>query len=172
MSKMTTSRASRAANGDPARSATEVQPSAASDPFAMARCGGSPRTGTSASGTSTGATTAAVNPDALQISSSVLETRSSSDQLTETLPLFGGAPSTGATAKRASSVRSSATKVRTSRPSLSDRLTASLINAGLVCGITPSSTRKLSGGKVAVLAFAMPAGRPSGALSNAQREGS
>jgi hypothetical protein len=48
-------------------------------------------------------------------------------------------------AKLALTARSSETKACTSLPSLSDRLTPSLISAGLVCGIIPLSMRDSSG---------------------------
>lgn len=85
------------------------------------------------------------------INSLVLASTSSSGQTTETPCLFGGTLSTTA-GKKASTVRSSATKARTGRPSLSDRLTPSLITAGLIRGITPSLIRRLSG--VPIRAFA------------------
>lgn len=127
-------------------------------PFVAGRSGGSPRTGIIPSAISTGATTAAPNPNASLTSLSDLATRSSCEPPRETLPLFGDAPSTGATTRKASSVRFSGTKVRTKQRSLSDRLTASLITSGLVCGITPSSIRKLSRQPIRVLAFSMPGG--------------
>jgi hypothetical protein len=151
---------------------TEAEPSASdSNPFVTAPCGGSLRTATSACATSTGATTAAGSRAARRTSLSGRATRSSCAQLVETLPLFGGAQSTGGTDRKASNAPSSATRVRTSRPSLSDRLTASLITSGLVCGITPSSMRKLSGVTVEVLAFAMPDGARSGATASALKGG-
>ena len=66
--------------------------------------------------------------------------------------LFGELQPIDRMAKKASNVRSSATKGRSDRPSLSDRQTQSLITAGLVAGTTPSSIRMLSG--VAIRDFA------------------
>jgi hypothetical protein len=76
----------------------------------------------------------------------------------ETLFSSGGEPNTGLTNRTALNAPCSATKGRTYRRSLSDRLTQSLITAGLVCGITPSSIRQLSGQPIRVLAFDMPDG--------------
>jgi hypothetical protein len=131
---------------------------AVSDPFVSDLFGGSPRTATSASATSTGGTTAPQSRGARRTSLSVPATRSSCEQPMETPPSCGAERSTAATIRKASNARSFGTRVRTYRRSLSDRQTASLITAGLVCGITPSSTRKLSGAKVAVLAFDTPGG--------------
>lgn len=127
-------------------------------PFVKAHTGGSRRTETYPSATYTGATTAAESRSERRTYASVPATRSSCDQLTATLPLFGGEANTGLTAKPGSNAPCSATRVRSSRPSLSDRLTRSLITAGLVCGITPLSIRKLSGQPIRVLAFAEPDG--------------
>ncbi len=60
--------------------------------------------------------------------------------------------------KKASTVPYSETKDLTSPASLSDRLTLSLISAGLVCGITPTSIRGASNQPIRVLAFDMPVG--------------
>lgn len=76
------------------------------------------------------------------------EKKSSSELMQEMQFSFGGLPSTAPIAKRASNARSFATRVRSDRPSLSDRLTQSLITAGLVRGITPSSIRKQSGAAI------------------------
>ena len=77
----------------------------------------------------------------------VQERRLSSEPETPTLCLSGGSSSTPA-GKKASTARYSGTKVRTDRPSLSDKLTQSLITAGLVKGITHTSIRKLSGAPI------------------------
>ena len=74
------------------------------------------------------------------------------------LPLHGDGLNIATTDSRASNAACSATKGRTSRRSLSDRLTRSLIDAGLVCGTTPSSIRQLSGQPIRVLAFDTLAG--------------
>lgn len=132
------------------------------DPFATARSGGSPRMVTPVAGISTGATTAAGKASERQTCSSGLETRSSSDQLMATRYLLGDELNTDETASKALSAPSSETRVRTSRRSLSDKLTRSLITSGLVCGITPSSIRALSGQPIRVLAFSGPAGGAAG----------
>lgn len=124
----------------------------------LGRVGGSRKTAISASATSTAATTAAANPSAPRTSSLALATRSFCEPLQAMLPLSGAERNTAATGKRASNVPSFGTRARSSRPSLSDRLTASLITSGLVCGITPSSLRKLSDQPIRVLAFDMPDG--------------
>ena len=128
------------------------------NPFVMARCGGSQRTAICPSATSTGVTTAAGSPSERLTSLSGRETRSSCAQLTATLPLRGDGLNIATTDSRASNAACSATKGRTSRRSLSDRLTRSLIDAGLVCGTTPSSIRQLSGQPIRVLAFDGPDG--------------
>lgn len=135
------------------------------DPFLAGLFGGLPKTATSASETSTGGTTARANPRTSRTSLSVQVTNSSSEAERVTRHSRGAIRSTGATASKASSATYSAMKARTSRRSLSDRLTLSLISAGLVCGITPSSTRKQSGaeGAVRVFAFARPVGRVAAA---------
>jgi hypothetical protein len=66
-----------------------------------------------------------------------------------TLSLFGETTSTiPFQSKRGSNARSSATKVRSYLPSLCDRLTPSLITAGLVRGITPKSVRRRLGAEI------------------------
>lgn len=62
----------------------------------------------------------------------------------ETLCSSGAGSATPA-GNKASTVPSSETKARTEQVSLSDRLTQSLITAGLVCGTIPSSMRDVSG---------------------------
>jgi hypothetical protein len=52
----------------------------------------------------------------------------------------------------------SATKAQLSRHSLSDRLTLSLITAGLVRGITPTSTRKRLGAAIPDFVLLLPDG--------------
>jgi hypothetical protein len=61
----------------------------------------------------------------------------------ETLSLCGGVLSTQA-GKKESIARSLETNRNTSAQTLSDRLTPSLISAGLVCGIIPMSMRDVS----------------------------
>jgi hypothetical protein len=75
----------------------------------------------------------------------------------QTPSLFGGDLSTTPDS-RESTVPCSETKARSYHRSLSDRLTPSLISAGLVKGITPMSIRQLSGQPIRVLAFDMPDG--------------
>lgn len=77
-------------------------------------------------------------------SSSAPASASSYAPIAPTLDLFGVASSTIA-ASEGSTARSSATKGRSYRPSLSDRLTPLLISSGLVRGTTPSWIRKRSG---------------------------
>ena len=128
------------------------------DPFVSGLFGGLPKTATSASAISTGDTTVPVSPSETVTSSSVPATGLSFARQKGTQRSRGDIRDTGATDKKASNATSSATKARTSRRSLSDRLTPSLISAGLVKGITPSSTRKQSGQPILVLAFDTPAG--------------
>lgn len=66
----------------------------------------------------------------------------------ETPCLFGELRSTELTAKKASSAPSSGTNRASRRPSLSDRLTPSLIFAGLVRGTTPLSIRRQLGAHI------------------------
>lgn len=140
-----------------------------SPPFPMGRSGGSRRTAISASATSTGATIRRGSRSARLTLLSDPETKSSCGQQLATRLLFGDEASTAGTSKPASSARCSVTRASRYRPSLSDRPTASLITSGLVCGITPSSIRKLSGQPIRVLAFDGPdgsdAGSPTGACS-------
>jgi len=127
------------------------------DPFEMVPSGGSPRTGTGLASRSIGAITAAESRDERQISLSAPAKPSFCEPRQLTLFSSGESSSTTA-ASKASAALCSATKVRTNRRSLSDRLTSSLITAGLVKGITPSSIRQLSGQPIRVLAFDVLAG--------------
>jgi hypothetical protein len=70
-----------------------------------------------------------------------------SEPETVTPCLFGESSSTPADSKE-SIAPSSATRVRSDLPTLSDRLTQSLITAGLVKGITHTSIRKQSGAAI------------------------
>lgn len=63
----------------------------------------------------------------------------------ETLSLFGERLNTGRMAKKALNARSFGTRAQSDRLSLSDRLTQSLITAGLVRGTTPLSIRRQCG---------------------------
>jgi hypothetical protein len=65
----------------------------------------------------------------------------------ETLSLSGGDLRTRR-ANQASTAQSSETSPPASQASLSDRLTPSLISAGLVCGIIPTSMRSESGQQI------------------------
>ena len=120
--------------------------------------GGSPRTETSQSAISTVGTTVRASRNELVTSLSDLAPRSSSEAQQVTPRLSGDTQSIGGTTKLESSVRFSEMKERGSRRSLSDRLTLSLISAGLVCGISPSLTRKQSGQPILVLALDTPDG--------------
>lgn len=147
---------------------------AATDPFATGLFGGSPKTAISASETSIGGTTVQSGHARPATSSSGRATRSFSEPLTAMPPSFGEERNIDGTTKLAPNARSSATRARTYRRSLSDKLTLSLIASGLVCGITPSSTRKQSGQPIQVLALNTPGGpavavRP-GAGSSFSRE--
>ena len=74
---------------------------------------------------------------------------SSCGQRELTPSLFGETISTIQSQNRTvSSAPSSATKGRSYRPSLSDRLTQSLITSGLVRGTTPKSIRKQCGAQI------------------------
>ena len=126
-------------------------------PFVMGRFGGSRKTATDHAAISTGATTAAGRASGLQTYSSAPAKSSLFEQPKPTQFLCGAGSSTTAV-RQASVAPSSAMKGRTSRRSLSDKLTPSLITSGLVCGITPSSIRQLSGQPIRVLAFDTPAG--------------
>ena len=137
-------------------------------PFVMDLFGGSPKTVTYASAISTGGTTAPESQSGSATSLSDRETRSSFARPKAMPSSHGAFHDTDETDRKASSAVSSATKARTSRRSLSDRLTLSLISSGLVCGTTPSLTRKQSGQPIQVLALDTPGG---GAAAR-QREGS
>ena len=53
----------------------------------------------------------------------------------------------------------SATRDHAEALTLSDRLTPSLISAGLVCGITPTSTREKCGAPIPAFVLLLPDGR-------------
>jgi hypothetical protein len=128
------------------------------DPFVTGLFGGLPKTATSASETYSEGTTVRGSRGGTATLLLVPATNSSSEQPRETRRSRGDSHDTGATGKMASNAPSFATKARTSRRSLSDRLTPSLMSRGLVCGTTPSSTRKQSGQPILVLALDMPGG--------------
>lgn len=73
--------------------------------------------------------------------------RSSFEPEQETPDLFGDRSSATAQ-KEASTAPFSETRVRSCRPSLSDRLTLSLMRSGLVAGTTPTSIRKRCGAAI------------------------
>lgn len=133
--------------------------------------GGSLRTETSQSATSSEPTTVRGSQSARPTSLSGRAKRSSSARQKATRHLRGASLITGETVRPELSAQSSATAARTYRRSLSDRLTLSLISAGLVCGISPSLTRKQSGQPILVLALDTPDGgdaarRNAGSLSS------
>ncbi|MFQ6183608.1 hypothetical protein ACLMJV_16895 [Sinorhizobium meliloti] len=111
----------------------------------MSRFGTSPKMVTGPASLCSGGTTPARTNGRSKISSSDPESTSFSELMTETPSLFGELLSTARTVKKASSARSSETKASTSRQSLSDRLTKSLITAGLIKGTTPSLVRQTFG---------------------------
>lgn len=129
------------------------------DPFATGLFGGLPKTATEPASPSMSATTAPTDTETGEsaTSSSAPEKRSRSARKRATPCSSGGNSSTTA-ASLASTVPCSETSPGTSRRSLSDRLTQSLITAGLVKGITPTSTRQQFGQPIRVLAFDTPDG--------------
>lgn len=134
---------------------------------ALVPFGGSRRTATCASATSIDGITARANRSerATLLSAPAIK---SSFELPMAMPhLHGDTRATGKTGRKASNAACSATKARTYRPSLSDRLTRSLISSGLVCGITPSSIRKASNQPIRGLAF----GTPDGGAAPKQQSG-
>ena len=109
------------------------------------RSGISPRTATDPVSLSSDDTILATTKSRSKGRLSVPESTSSCEPMKAMPSLFGELPVIGRTGKKASNARSSATKATTSRPSLSDRLTQSLITHGLIRGTTPSLIRRLSG---------------------------
>jgi len=71
-----------------------------------------------------------------------------SSELPVQMPFLFGENSSMVPASLESTVPSSEMKVRIYHPTLSDRLTQSLISVGLVKGITPMSTRKQLGARI------------------------
>ena len=129
------------------------------DPFVTGLFGGLPEMVTSHVSTYTDGTTAQQKASAPMVNSSALAKQSSCAQQSPQPSLSGEnslmMPSRN---KRVSIAQSSATKARIRRPSLSDRLTPLLINAGLVCGITPTSIRQALGQPIRVFAFSKQGG--------------
>lgn len=70
------------------------------------------------------------------------------EPMQQTLFSSGGTSDIDTIGSKASTAQSFETRARTRLPSLSDRLTQSLITAGLVRGITPSSIRNQSGAAI------------------------
>jgi hypothetical protein len=95
--------------------------------------------------------------------SSVPESGSSYGLTQQMRFLFGDTNATDTTSSKALTVRFSETRARTARQSLSDRLTQSLITAGLVKGITPLSVRATSGLAIRDFAFLPLDGDDAGA---------
>ena len=123
--------------------------------------GGSQRTGTDLVSPSTNATTPLTNiaTGGNDAYSSAQAKRSPSERKNRTHYSSGESSSRPTPAdKSASTAPCSETRDRTYRPSLSDRLTQSLITAGLVKGITPTSIRGASNQPIRVLAFDTPDG--------------
>ncbi len=129
------------------------------DPFGQGLFGGLPKMVIAPSSRFMSGTTVPTNTktDGNEAYSQALAKRSSSERQNRRPRLYGASSSMTA-GKPASTVPSSETKVRTYRASLSDRLTPSLISAGLVNGITPTSTRQVSGQAIRVFAFLRQAG--------------
>jgi hypothetical protein len=117
----------------------------ASDPFVMARFGGSPRTGTALALTSTEGITARENPRA-RVANSLGPAKPLSCEPLNPSPVLFGASSKTTAANGASTAPSSETKGRRSQASLSDRLMPSLITLGLVKGINPKAVRSANPG--------------------------
>lgn len=90
------------------------------------------------------------------------EKKSFSEQTPVMLSLFGELLSTEQTTSKGSNALSSAMRVRFNRPSLSDKLTQSLISAGLVRGTTPSWIRKQSGAAIRDSVSLFPDGGDAG----------
>lgn len=134
-----------------------------SDPFVSGLFGGLPKTATEPALPSTSATTAHTDTATAdgEANSSAPAKRSRYGRKTET-PCSSGESSSTTADSQASTVPCSAMSRPTYRRSLSDRLTQSLITAGLVKGITPTSTRQQSGQPIRVLAFDMQGGRDAG----------
>ena len=129
------------------------------DPFALGLFGGLPKTETQQFSRSTNGTTAPIDTAtgenasyALALAKRLFLERPSRRQRS-----YGVSSSTTADSK-ASIAPCSEMKGRTSRLSLSDRLTPSLITAGLVKGIIPTSIRHMSDQPIRVFAFARPVG--------------
>lgn len=143
------------------------------DPFETGLFGGSPETATGHASRSTDATTAPRNRSARRASSLGRGKPSSSAPQSQPPALSGASLSmTPCPSRKGSIAPSSATKARTRRQTLSDKLTPSLISLGLVSGITPTSIRQLSGQPIRVFAFCGPDGGAAEQLSAASTSSS
>lgn len=111
-----------------------------------AQCGGSPKTVTSPASRSMSDIIPAIGmPMAVDDVSSSDPVKASCSEPMPPMPCLFGDNSSTIAGKKASTAQSSATRATSSRRSLSDRLTRSLITSGLVAGITPTSVRKTFG---------------------------
>ena len=112
-------------------------------PFPMARFGGLPKTETGPASNSTNGTTVPTNTRTVGSGncSAGRDRKSSCEQQME-MPFLSGATSSTTLGNLVSIARFSETKAKTKAPFLSDKLTLSLITAGLVNGITHMSARK------------------------------
>ena len=130
-----------------------------SAPFVMGLFGGLPKTATKPSSRFMSGITVPTNTAMAGNASYVqaLAKRLSCERPNRRRRSYGESSSTTADNK-ALTARCSETKVRTYRPSLSDRLTQSLITAGLVNGITPMSIRQASDQPIRAFAFSKPDG--------------
>lgn len=140
------------------------------DPFAMGLFGGLPETATDPALTSIGGTTR--RPKVSVPAGNLWDlAKPLSCELMSQQPSLSGASllTMPSPSKKALIAPCSVTKAHTSRRSLSDRLTPSLITAGLVCGITPMSIRQTSDQPIRAFAFSRPDGedavRPKAASS-------
>jgi len=125
------------------------------------RCGGLRKMETGVASRSISATIRCIDTKTAgsQLNSLALELQSCSATPMPPPSLFGESISTTQSLNRkASSAPSSATKAKPYRPSLSDRLTPSLISAGLVRGTTPKSIRRRLGAVMLDIAFSKPGG--------------
>lgn len=134
--------------------------------------GGSQKTATQPALPSTSGTTRPISTRTEGNERSSLDpVKKSFSEQPKAMPFLFGEDSATTADREASTAQSSATKARTYRRSLSDRLTPLLISSGLVRGITPTSTRAQCGQPIQVLAFDMLAGggvggRKEGSLSS------
>lgn len=114
----------------------------------MSRSGISRKTATALASHSSDDITPAKTGDRSLINLLAPENASSFGQTQQTLFSSGDMSDIASTVRKGSTVQSSETRARTDRLSLSDRLTQSLITAGLIKGITPSLIRGMSGAAI------------------------